>query len=78
MSGRFSLAASLAVLLMLTGCVVADGIAHVVKMSEKRKDAPAAATAAVQADVPAAAAPPLPPQPPPRDEVKVEELPSGR
>lgn len=80
MSRRFSLAAALAALLMLSGCVVADGLAHVVKMSESRKGAPAAATPAAQpeAAVPAEAAPPLGQQPPPRDVVKVEELPSVR
>lgn len=78
MRGRLFLAAVLAVLPMLTGCYVGDGIAHVVKMSEKAKDGQASPTAAAPPPAPAEAAPPPPQQPPPRDEIKVEDLPAGR
>ena len=85
MPGRLlSRAIALGALLMLSGCMFADGVAHVVKLSESAKGAPAAKPAATQpvASEPAAdqggAAPPTPQAPPPRDDVIVEALPSGR
>ena len=69
--------AVIATTLALSGCVVADGVAHLVKLGQgaqgKTASAPAAASPAAQ---PAAAtadeAPPPPPAP--RDTIRVEEL----
>ena len=70
-----ALAAALS-LLALSGCAVADGVAHLVKLGQGQGK-PAAAPAAPAAVQPAAATTdntPPPPPPAPRDAIGVEEL----
>jgi hypothetical protein len=66
--------------LMLGGCALGDGIAHVAKLVGKKTDS-ASASPAAPAPAPAEAARPVDRDPPPapaaapRDEIKVETLP---
>lgn len=62
----------------LSGCVLADGVAHVVKKASESDNSQAQETAAPAADAPAttdAGPPPPAPSAAPRDSVQVEQLP---
>jgi PBP1b-binding outer membrane lipoprotein LpoB len=64
--------------LVLSGCVVADGVAHVVKKASESDNSQTQETAAPAADAPAttdAGPPPPTPSAAPRDSVQVEQLP---
>jgi len=65
----------------LSGCVVGDGVAHVVKLVDRgtnggSSSTPAPASPRAVASAPAAPQPEAPPAPmaAPRDDIKVEEL----
>jgi hypothetical protein len=69
--------------LLLGGCAVGEGVAHVVKLIGNNDGGSASSPASVAPAAPAAAAvddrySPPPPSPAPRDEIKVESLPPRR
>ena len=80
MIGRFTgVVCALISPLLLSGCIIGDGIAHVVKLTQESHDgadAPASESSApVEAEAPRDVAPPPPPAPAPtRNSVSVESL----
>ena len=69
--------ATLLAVAALSGCAVADGVAHLVKLGQQAQSKTASAAPAAQPAVPPASVtaedPPVPP-PAPRDSIGVEEL----